>query len=72
MITGASIRIANANATPCAARLNFGSARRAMTAARNGPSTAIIIHVAASGSQNSRIERALRRSLSLTSPPGSS
>ena len=38
-----------------AARLNFGSANRAMIAARKGPSKAIITHVAASGSQNIEI-----------------
>jgi hypothetical protein len=51
MITGASIRIASANATPWAARLNVGSGSRAITAARNGPSVAIMTQVAAKGAQ---------------------
>jgi hypothetical protein len=57
MMTGASMRIATANATPWAARLNVGSGSRAMTAARNGPSDAIITHVAANGAQKKRIDR---------------
>ena len=57
MMTGASIRIARANATPCAARLNVGSGSRAMIAARNGPSDAIITQVAARGAQNLKMER---------------
>ena len=55
MMTGASMRMASANATPWAARLNLGSASRAMRAARNGPSIAIITHVAASGSQKKKM-----------------
>ena len=51
MMTGASIRIASANVTPWAARLNVGSGMRAMTAAMSGPSVAIITHVAAKGAQ---------------------
>src|SRR5690606_17690810 len=57
MMTGDSTRTASANATPWAARLNVGSGSRAMTDARNGPSDAIITHVAARGSQKKRIER---------------
>ena len=52
MITGDSIRIAKANATPWAARLIVGSGRRAIMAARKGPSAAIISQVADSGDQN--------------------
>jgi hypothetical protein len=37
--------------------LNVASGRRAMTAARNGPSDAIMIHVAARGAQKRKIER---------------
>jgi hypothetical protein len=55
MMIGASMIRANENATPQAARLNFGSANLAMIAARKGPSKAIINQVAASGSQNIEI-----------------
>ncbi len=51
MITGASSSRAKDRDTPNAARLYWGSARRAIRAARNGPSTAIISQVAARGSQ---------------------
>ena len=57
MMTGDSTSTANATATPYAARPIVGSARRAMTAARNGPSVAIINQVAASGIQNLRMPR---------------
>jgi hypothetical protein len=57
MITGASIRIASAKATPCAARLYVGSGSRAIIAAKNGPSEAIMTQVAAKGTQKRRIER---------------
>ena len=57
MMTGASMMMAKANATPNAARLTVGSARRAMNAARYGPSIAIISQVLASGSQKRRIVR---------------
>ena len=59
MITGASTMIANAKATPWAARLYLGSGRRAMTAARKGPSTAIISQVACRGSQNRERRRSV-------------
>src|SRR5512143_476290 len=52
---GDSRSMANAKATPYAARLNLGSARRAITAAMKGPSRDIIIHVEARGHQNWRI-----------------
>ena len=71
MMTGASIRIAKAKATPCAARLNLASARRAMTAARNGPSVAIMIQVAASGTQKRKMYRAVRLSPVVTQLPQS-
>jgi hypothetical protein len=51
MITGASITNAKEKATPYAARLNLGSGNLAISAERNGPSTDIINHVAARGSQ---------------------
>ncbi|MBK9965895.1 MAG: hypothetical protein IPP07_13715 [Holophagales bacterium] len=54
---GASATNARASATPNAARLCFGSGRRATRAATNGPSVAIISQVAASGSQNRKIVR---------------
>ena len=56
MITGASMSMAKAIATPQAARLSLGSARRAMRAATNGPSAAIMSQVAARGAQ----KRAMR------------
>ncbi len=62
---------ANENATPYAARLNFGSPRRAITAARNGPSTDIISQVAASGAQNTKIRRSVSSSVCPTVPPAS-
>ena len=48
---GDSASIASTKATLKAARFSFGSPRRAMTAAMNGPSQAIISHAAAIGSQ---------------------
>ena len=51
IITGASTRIAIEKATPYAARLILGSGSRAMRAARSGPSSDIMIHVAARGDQ---------------------
>ena len=60
MITGASTSTAIAIATPYAASPSVGSGSRATTAARYGPSTAIITHVAASGAQNAKIPRAER------------
>ena len=57
MKTGDSMMMANAKATPNAARFTVGSGRRAMIAARYGPSAAIISHVPASGSQKTRILR---------------
>ena len=57
MITGASTITATAQATPYAARLWLGSGSRAMRAARNGPSNAIISQVEASGNQNRRMSR---------------
>jgi len=51
MMMGASIIRANENATPYAARLYFGSLKRAIIAARYGPSNDIINQVANSGSQ---------------------
>jgi hypothetical protein len=65
MMTGASTRIAMAKATPQAARLYLGSGRRAMTAARKGPYSAIINHVRASGTQKMKIDRVERRCMSL-------
>ena len=61
MITGASIKIASANVTPYAPKLNSGSGRRAIIAAKNGPSEAIMTHVAANGAQKSRMPRWVRR-----------
>jgi hypothetical protein len=55
MITGASTIKASAKATPYAARLNLGSANRAINADKNGPSTDIINQVAPRGSQNRNI-----------------
>ena len=55
IITGASIISANEKATPKAAKLYFGSGKRAIIAAINGPSNDIINQVAASGSQNLNI-----------------
>ena len=55
IITGASIISANANATPYAARLYIGSSNLAINADRKGPSTDIINHVAANGSQKTNI-----------------
>ncbi len=57
MITGASASRAKLKATPNAARLYSGDPSRAMIAVRNGPSTDIISHVAARGSQNWKIRR---------------
>ena len=68
MMTGASMRSAKAKATPYAARLKRGSGRRAMTAARNGPSTDIMIQVAASGSQKRKMAFCVRSGV--TGPHG--
>jgi hypothetical protein len=57
MMTGDSIRMANAKATPYAARLIVGSAILAMMAAKKGPSVAIISHWKDSGSQNRKIDQ---------------
>ena len=57
MKTGDSMMIAKAKATPNAARLVRASGRRAMMAARYGPSAAIISQVPASGSQKVRMPR---------------
>ena len=57
MMIGASTSIASENATPNAARLNLASGNRAISAVRNGPSSDIISHVAASGSQNTAMRR---------------
>jgi hypothetical protein len=65
MMTGASTRIAHAYATPWAARLNLGSARRAMTAASSGPSTDIMSHVAASGTQKRKMDQPVRLTTAL-------
>ena len=54
--------IPNAMATPQAARLNLGSGSRAIMAARNGPSAAIMSHVAARGAQKKKIDLLVRRS----------
>ena len=56
MMIGDSTIQARAVATAKAARFSLGAARRAMTAATNGPSAAIISQVASSGSQ----KRAMR------------
>ena len=61
MMTGASIRIASAKATPYAAKLTVGSGSRAMIAARKGPSVAIMIHVAAKGAQKRAMARCVWR-----------
>ena len=55
MMTGDSAKMATAKATPKAARFSVGPGRRAMTAARKGPSTAIMNQVPARGSQKARI-----------------
>ena len=55
MIMGDSIRTAKENATPNAARLNLGSANRAIIADSTGPSAAIISQVAARGIQKKKI-----------------
>jgi hypothetical protein len=55
MMTGASMMIANEKATPNAARFSVGLGRRAMMAARYGPSTAIMTHVPARGSQKEQM-----------------
>ncbi len=55
IIMGASIRTAKENATPYAAKLYLGSARRAIIAARKGPSAAIISQVEARGIQKRKI-----------------
>ena len=56
MMIGDSTIQARAEATANAARFSLGTGRRAMTAARNGPSAAIISQVAWRGSQ----KRAMR------------
>ena len=55
MMIGASTINANENAMPYAARLYFGSASLAITAAKKGPSRDIINQVGARGSQNRNI-----------------
>jgi hypothetical protein len=55
IIMGDSIRTAKENATPYAAKLYLGSARRAIIAARKGPSAAIISQVEARGIQKRKI-----------------
>jgi hypothetical protein len=52
MMMGDSTIQAREEATAKAARFSLGAARRAMTAARKGPSAAIMSHVASRGSQN--------------------
>ena len=56
-MTGDSIKIAKAKATPYAAKLVVGSASLAITAARKGPSVAIISHCADKGSQNRKVDQ---------------
>ena len=53
---GASIISAKEKAIPYDARLNLGSANRAISAERYGPSMDIINHVAANGIQNANID----------------
>ena len=59
IMIGDSTSHASENATPYAARLNAASGMRAMIAATYGPSADIISHVAARGSQKTRIVRML-------------
>ena len=55
MMMGDSISTAKENAIPKAAKLNFGAANRAITAANTGPSAAIMSQVAAKGTQKKKI-----------------
>jgi len=55
MMMGDSTRTARENATPKAAKLSFGTAKRAIIAEISGPSTAIINQVAANGTQKKKI-----------------
>ena len=55
MMTGDSMMMAKAKATPKAARLTAGASSLAMIAARYGPSRAIISQVPANGAQKAVI-----------------
>ena len=57
MTTGPSTIRARAKVTPKAARFDAESGRRAITAATTGCSMAIMIHMAARGSQNQKMRR---------------
>ena len=69
MRMGDSATKARASATPNAPRLYFGSGSLATSAATNGPSAAIINHVAARGSQNRKIETGIGMGSTILSRP---